>query len=229
MATKQTAKWGGAIASALVLSIALSRDKRDAAGLALVVGGLACSPLLAQVSSASRGLARGAGGQPILETVAMLAIALAVATVYGAATDIDPPCWDMGILALVAAALTSGALAGLNMAVTPEILFGVVLIPVVNLGLWLGVAARRRDASTPADDDADAGPNPGRMALDAALGLVLAMCALWLTQLQVAKEVDVGAPPAYRGSAALPGTTSSVASSASSTGLPTTSSISGGW
>jgi len=206
--TKTVAKWSAAVASSLVLSVALSRAEYDAGGLALVVGGLACSPLLSQVSVASRGLSAGAAGQPIIETVAMLLIALAVSAAYGAAADTPPPKWDIGVLAVVAAGLTSGVLAGLNMAVTSEILFGVVLLPVVHLGLWLGVAARRKD-----EPEID-GCSPGRLALDAGLGLVLAMCALWLTQINVKGDPSAAAGSSYdaAGTAAGSITTSSTGS-----------------
>lgn len=201
--THQIVKWGRALASALVLSMALTRKKRDATWMALVVGGLACSPLATQVGQASKGLALGNGGQDILEVFVMIALAMAVAIAYGATTDVDPPCWDLGILGLVVAALTSGALAGLGVPVAPDILFGVVLIPVVSLGLWVGVMVRNKGEPLSAD------VNPGRMATEAALGLVLAMCAVWLTQLNansrkapVSAKSDVNASstaPAYDG------------------------------
>lgn len=202
------AAWFGAVASSLVVSMAVTRPERDAASLALIVGGLACSPLLSQMNKASTAMANGSGLPEVGKSAAMLMVAMMVAVVYGASLNVCPPKWDLGVGALVAAALTSGMLAGIGMPVTSEILFGVVLLPVVYLGLWLGANIRGKK-------DVEEGSDPGRMAVDASLGLVIALCAMWLTKiyLQSKNLQTLPALPAYAGKMNEPGSLVSTGSS----------------
>lgn len=198
------AAWLGAVASSLVVSMAITRPERDAASLALIVGGLACSPLLSQMNKTSTAMAAGKGFPEIGKTIAMLMVALMVAVIYGGTLNVCPPKWDLGVGALVAAALTSGMLAGIGMPVTSEILFGVVLLPVVYLGLWIGANVRDKN------DGEDGKNDPGRMAVDALLGMVLALCAMWLTKIYLQTHQNI-----YAGNLHEPGSVISGASNGS--------------
>lgn len=178
--------WTMTVGASALVALGLGRDTKDSpvGTVALLGAGLACHPLLYALRRFAEDAAawRSVMGSGVSTLLPMLLVVFLVGVVYGAAADKASQPWPVHMVWLVVGAIVAGALAAFRaVPVGPPLAFGVAVVPLVGLGMWVGKALRG-----PCDRDPDARQpdmQPSQLVLRALLAVVIAAAVMWAIKL----------------------------------------------
>lgn len=189
--------WASAVVSAVLLSASTTAPTWQVAPMVLLVAGLLCSPLATTMSDVADRLSRGQAVGPLMAT-RVLPFALAtmlLAMVYAVSLDARPQCWEYPLSTLLVAGVAGGVLnaSGLLPArLGAQALYGLIVMPLVCVGLWMGRALRRHPYEE--IDDEDEEQRPVRHVMRFFLGILLATFVTYVIHRAQPAEAPAFAP-----------------------------------
>ena len=167
--------WSSSIVSTLAIAAAMCCvHEQSYVPLVLILGGLACNPIVGKLIELAARLAQQASISNVLlkELLPIFLCTILLSMLFAVSCDrpISLSCSTMQWV--VVGSLAAGIVGALGIPVAPHFLGAVVVIPLVSLGLWMGSMVRGHSV----DNEEDM---PSNMTLSFALGMLILAFAAW--------------------------------------------------
>lgn len=190
--------WTMVVGASTLVALGLGRDAKNSAvsTVALLGAGLACHPLLYAFRRVAEDMAawRSVMNSGLVTLLPMLLLVFLIGVIYGAAANKTSQPWPVHIPWVVVGGVIAGALAAVRaVPVGPSLAFGVAVIPLVALGMWVGKALRSPCSEDP--DTREPDMQPSQLALRALLAMVIATAVMWAIRMGAGNRFAAASSP----------------------------------